>query len=152
MDHHHLEGVPTLLNSLCQQTAEMYQLDVYVVAVDMSSEEFLSYLSCHRLCSHLVCYLCLSVSSPVSYTVPQQVEVIPLESSSVSSLRRVVDSSESVGNLESAANFARFMIPELFPQLTHCLYIDTDIVVLGDVAEVWTQLISSENMIVAVPR
>jgi alpha-1,4-galacturonosyltransferase len=63
-----------------------------------------------------------------------------------------VDSPDIVGNLASAANFARFQLPELFPRLHHALYLDIDIVVQGDVAEVWHYLLTSSKMMVAVPR
>ncbi|CAI8046779.1 UDP-glucuronate 4-epimerase 4 [Geodia barretti] len=133
LDKHHLDGVPALLHSLWQHTSKADQLRVYIVAVDMSSTAVLSYLKCHQISS-------LSV------------EVMELASAAVSPLRRVVDSPDTVGNLASAANFARFMLPHLFPQLHYAVYLDTDTLVLGDVAEVWSHLISSNKMMVAVPR
>ena len=75
-----------------------------------------------------------------------------MPSSAVSPLRRVVDSPEVVGNLASAANFARFLLPDLFPHLHRALYLDIDTLVLGEVGELWSYLVSSENMVVAVPR
>ena len=121
---------------------------MYIVAVDMSSTAVLSYLKCHQISS-------LSVSVPCCARVFSsclQVEVMELASAAVSPLRRVVDSPDTVGNLASAANFARFMLPHLFPQLHYAVYLDTDTLVLGDVAEVWSHLISSNKMMVAVPR
>ena len=81
-----------------------------------------------------------------------QVEMVEVSSAAVSPLRRVVDSPAIVGNLASAANFARFQLPELFPRLHHALYLDIDTVVQGDVAEVWDHLLTSRKMMVAVPR
>ena len=81
-----------------------------------------------------------------------QVEVVSLASSAVTPLRRVVDSPDVVGNLASAANFARFQLPELFPQLHRALYLDIDTIVKGDITELWHYLVSSTQMMVAVPR
>lgn len=81
-----------------------------------------------------------------------QLEIVELSSAAVSPLRRVVDSTNVVGNLASAANFARFQFPELFPHLHCALYLDIDTVVLGDVEEVWQYLLASNKMMVAVPR
>lgn len=79
-------------------------------------------------------------------------EVVELSSSAVSPLRRVIDSPDIVGNLASAANFARFQLPTLLPQLHYGIYLDVDTVVLGDIAELWNYLLSSNKMMVAVPR
>ena len=81
-----------------------------------------------------------------------QLEIVEVSSAAVSPLRRVIDSPDVVGNLASAANFARFQLPELFPRLHHALYLDIDTVVRGDVAEVWHYLHTSRKMMVAVPR
>jgi len=35
------------------------------------------------------------------------------------------------------ANFYRLLIPELFPELTKAIYLDSDIVVVGDLGELW---------------
>ena len=78
--------------------------------------------------------------------------MVELPSKSVSLRRRVVDSAEVVGNLESAANFARFLLPDLFPHLHYAIYLDIDTVVQGDISEVWHYLKTSDKMIVAVPR
>ena len=78
--------------------------------------------------------------------------MVPLASTDVSPLRRVVDSPDIVGNLASAANFARFQLPELLPHLQLALYLDIDTIVRGDVREVWQSLVTSSKMIVAVPR
>ena len=63
-----------------------------------------------------------------------------------------MDSPEVVGNLAGAANFARFLLPSLFPGLSRALFLDVDTVVLGDIAEVWKLLASTDMMMVAVPR
>lgn len=81
-----------------------------------------------------------------------QLEIVEVSSAAVSPLRHVVDSPDIVGNLASAANFARFQLPELFPRLHHALYLDIDTVVQGDVAEVWHYLLASRKMMVAVSR
>jgi UDP-glucuronate 4-epimerase len=133
LDQHHLLGLPAVLQSLQQHTSRVDQLRVYIIAVDMSRATVLSYLACHQLASH-------------------QVEVLELASSAVNPLRRVVDPPDVVGNLASAANFARLQLPEIFPQLHYGLYLDTDTVVQGDIAEVWHHLLSSNKMMVAVPR
>ena len=132
-----------------QQTSSQNRLKVYIVAVDMSSTALLSYLGCHQIPSHLVSPHCSAVQCLCQ---PLQIEVVELSSSAVSSLRRVVDPPDLVGNLASAANFARFLLPDLLPHLSHGLFFDTDSVVLGDVAELWSYLLSSSKMMVAVPR
>ena len=35
------------------------------------------------------------------------------------------------------ANFYRILIPELFPELTKAIYLDSDMVVVGDLGELW---------------
>lgn len=79
-------------------------------------------------------------------------KIIELSSAAVSPQHRVIDSPDVVGNLASAANFARFQIPTLLPQLHHGIYLDVDTIVLGDIAELWDYLLSSNKMMVAVPR
>lgn len=78
--------------------------------------------------------------------------VTELSSKQVSPRRRVVDSPDLVGDLSSAANFARFQFPDLFPSLHRALYLDVDTLVLGDVAELWEVLNTSDKLMVAVPR
>ena len=150
LDVDHLDGVPALLHSLWTHTSKTEQLKVYIVAVDMSAKAVLSYLSCHDIPCHSVSAPSLLCESVINSWY--QVVVVELSSAAVSPLRRVIDSPDTVGNLASAANFARFMLPHLFPQLHHALYLDTDTLVRGDVVEVWSHLVSSRRMMVAVPR
>ena len=66
--------------------------------------------------------------------------------------RYVVDSPDTVGNLASAANYVRFLLPQLLPHLHHILYLDIDILVKNDISEIWYYLMTSKKMMVAVPR
>ena len=75
-----------------------------------------------------------------------------LSSDAVSPLRRVYDSPDLVDSLSSAANFARFQLPDLLPQLHRALYLDVDTLVQGNVLEIWQHLLASSKMMVAVPR
>lgn len=75
-----------------------------------------------------------------------------LSSLAIDLRRHVVDSPDIVGNLASAANFARFQVPQLLPHLQHILYLDIDIVVQSDISEIWYHLMTSKKMMVAVPR
>ena len=67
-------------------------------------------------------------------------------------LVRVYSRPEDVGNLASPANFARFQFHTLFPRLHRAIYLDTDTVVRGDIAQVWRRLVGSRKLLVAVPR
>ena len=65
---------------------------------------------------------------------------------------RVYSRPKDVGNLASPANFARFQFHTLFPELSRAIYLDADVVVLGDIAQVWRRLAESKELLVAVPR
>ena len=64
-----------------------------------------------------------------------------LSSHAVNPLRRVYDSPDLVESLSSAANFTRFQLPDLLPQLHRALYLDVDTLVQGNVLEVWQHLL-----------
>ena len=54
--------------------------------------------------------------------------------------------------LSSAGNFARFYFPSLLSDLDYAVYLDTDTLILGDVAEIWNTLKFSTTTVVAVRR
>ena len=63
LDRYHLAGLPPLLHSLWQHTTQLTK--VYIVAVDMSSDAVLSYLTCHNLPSHQVCIVWYAIYPPL---------------------------------------------------------------------------------------
>lgn len=152
VDRQGFPGLAAVLKSLWQHALQPERLLVHIVLLDEPQESLLSYLRCHSLPTDQV-----STRAPalVAYSLLSslpQLAVTELSSKQVSSQRRVVDPPGLVGDLSSAANFARFQFPDLFPSLHRALYLDVDTLVQGDVAELWNVLSTSDKLMVAVPR
>ena len=73
-------------------------------------------------------------------------------SSWLQGLVHVQASVEAVGNLASDANFARFWFARLFPDLKRAVYLDTDVVVLHDISQLWDSVVSSQQLLAVVER
>eukprot|EP00124_Ichthyophonus_hoferi_P005577 Ihof_evm1s847 gene=Ihof_evmTU1s847 len=55
-------------------------------------------------------------------------------------------------NLNNPLNFARFQLTNIFPDVAKLIYLDPDVVVQGDLTEMWdTHLITNEFALAAVP-
>ena len=55
-------------------------------------------------------------------------------------------------NLESPLNFARFYMHRLFPTLRKVLYVDADVIVQGDVAELYDSSLPHDELCAATFR
>lgn len=65
----------------------------------------------------------------------------------------VLSDSKVVGNLASAANFARFYLDEVFPHLDLIAYIDVDTIMQGEVMDLWNHCSAGSGLVLqAVPR
>ena len=93
--------------------------------------------------SYLRCY---------GYKDHPQIDIVTLDSSMIKEPIKVYSRVSDVGNLASLGNFARFYFHLLFPELSHAIYLDVDVIVLGDVVEIWNQLVAMDTLIVAAPR
>jgi len=56
------------------------------------------------------------------------------------------------GNLDAPNNYVRFHLHELLPEVDRIVYLDSDLVVLGDVAELLQSMDGSNATVAAVPR
>lgn len=156
VDRQAFPGLVAALHSLWQHALQPERLLVHVVLLDEPQESLLSYLRCHNLPTGQVSTspsqaLCSSLMLSVLLSLAQ-LTVTELSSKQVSPQRRVLDPPDLVGNLSSAANFARFQFPNLFPSLHRALYLDVDTVVRGDITELWDWLSTSDKLMMAVPR
>ena len=93
--------------------------------------------------SYLCCY---------GYIHHPQIEVILFDVSMFEESIKVYSRIEDVGNLASLGNFARFYFHSLFPDLGRAIYLDVDTVVMGDIGEVWEQLVTTDKLVLAAPR
>ncbi len=132
-DSDHLPGVPHLLHSIASHSSK--NLHFHVVLSGMMESDFLRYLQCYP-------------SFPSHVTL----DVIRLNPDLLDGLIHVYSSPEEVGNLGSLANFGRFFFHEMFPQLDRALYLDADMVVKGDIEELWRRLCTSDQLLVAISR
>lgn len=55
-------------------------------------------------------------------------------------------------NLESPLNFVRFYLDKLFPQLHRALYLDADVIVRGNVAELFDSILQNDQLCAATFR
>jgi lipopolysaccharide biosynthesis glycosyltransferase len=62
---------------------------------------------------------------------------------------RLLDGCPNVGHLSKAA-YARLLLPELLPELDRVLYLDADLLIYGDVRELW-QTDTGDKVLAAVP-
>ena len=91
-------------------------------------------------------------TSGAVHCVLLQVEVTVLDEGWLEAEIRVYSSVKEVGNLASPANFARLYLHRLFPHLRRVLYLDADVLMRGDVRELWQRLATSKQLLLAVPR
>ena len=134
-DQNHLPGLVSVLHSVIRNTRSVKNLHLHLVLSGLTREEFTHYLQC---------YPPLPVHSPL--------DVVQLDPRLLKGRIHVYSSPEEVGNLSSLANFGRFFFHELFPQLERALYLDADVIVKGDIAELWRQFCASDQLLFAAPR
>ena len=67
-------------------------------------------------------------------------------------LIKVYTSAEAVGNLASPANYARFFLPEILPDVARVIWLDCDTLVVGDLAELWRIALPHNELLAACPR
>lgn len=135
LDREHLPGLLPLLTSLLAHTSSPQTLKLHLVLSGMTDKELFQYLSCYP-------------SLPDHVTL----DVVQLDPMLLSGLVHVYSSPDQVGNLKSLANFGRFFFHQLFPGLERTLYLDVDVIVRGDIVELWRQLCQSKHLLMAAPR
>lgn len=134
-DHTHLPGVLALISSIIANTASSQRLQLHMVLADISEEAFTQYLHCFP-----------------SFPRHMIHDIVQLNPHLLTGRIHVWTPVQIVGNLSSLANFARFFLHELFPTVSKALYLDVDTIVQGDIAELWRQLESSDQLLMAAPR
>ena len=134
-DHTHLPGVLALISSIIANTASSKRLKLHMVLADISEEAFTQYLHCFP-----------------SFPRHMIHNIVQLDPHLLTGRIHVQASVQTAGNLSSLANFARFFFHELFPTVRKALYLDVDTIVQGDIAELWSQLESSDQLMMAAPR
>ena len=100
----------------------------------------------------LGCFLGGGAAAAVNGSV--EVAVLPVEW--LAGRVRVVADPAVTGPLASPLNFARFYLPALLPSLRRALYLDADVVVRGNLMELWRRGVESARALgvpaAAVPR
>jgi lipopolysaccharide biosynthesis glycosyltransferase len=134
-DSRNFPGVMALMASIMNNTHSASRLKFHLVLTEATKESFRHYLRCFP-----------------AFPPDVPLEVIQLETNLLAGKIHVPAKHEVFGNLSSLANFARFFVHDLFPAVKKALYLDTDIIVKGDVADLWEQLEVSEELLLAVPR
>lgn len=130
-----LPGVAAVLHSLTSHTLEALQ--VHIVLTGVTEKQLHQFLHCYP---------------PLPPTPQLSLNTVQLPPELLGGHVHVYSPVSEVGNLSSHANFARFFFHQLFPGLDKAIYLDTDTVVKGDIAELWRELSSSEELLLAAPR
>ncbi|XP_064405544.1 uncharacterized protein LOC135350619 [Halichondria panicea] len=132
-DSEQLPGLISVINSTLNHTQHSEQIVFHIVFI---GERFVieSYLSCYGYSDH------------------PQIDITIFNASLITEPIKVYSKISHVGHLASTGNFARFYFHLLFPELSRAVYLDVDTVVLGDVAEVWSTLQTTNTLLVAAPR
>ena len=134
VDHEHFPGLLGVVNSALSHASQPERLKFHVVLSDVEKSILLSYLGCYGYKDH------------------PQLEVTKLNTDWLKGRIKVYTDAGTVGNLASLANFGRFLFHEHFPELSRAVYLDADTAVLGDIGEFWERLLSTDQLLLAVPR
>ena len=134
VDHEHFPGLLGVVNSALSHASQPERVKFHVVLSGVEESVLLSYLSCYGYKDH------------------PQVKVTKLNTDWLKGRIKVYTDVGRVGNLASLANFGRFLFHEHFPELSRAIYLDADTAVLGDVGEFWERLLSTDQLLLAVPR
>ena len=87
------------------------------------------------------------------YGVAELVVLVPFAPATLASRVRVVADPKVTGHLASPLNFARFYLPQLLPPtVRRVLYLDADVVVQGDLRELFAAPLPPRVPLAAVPR
>ena len=132
-DSEQLPGLVGVVNSTLSHTLYPERIVFHIVYVG-NRAVIDSYLSCYGYKDH------------------PQIDIVTLDSGMIKEPIKVYSRVSDVGHLASLGNFARFYFHQLFPELSHAIYLDIDVIVKGDVVEIWNQLVATEMLIVAAPR
>ena len=128
-------GTVALISSIVNNTRSRDRLKVHVVLAGTTEESFRQYLRCFTTLSQ------------------QRLDVVELDTTLMTKKIRVESSVvRRHGNLKSVANFARFKFHEIFPDMKKALYIDADVIVKGDIAELWQQLEDTDKLLLLAAR
>ena len=133
-DPDHIPGLVGVVSSTLRHTPNPQRLMFHIVFIGAERTLIDSYLCCYGYKHH------------------SQIEVVLFDSSMFEESIKVYSHIEDVGNLASIGNFARFYFHSLFPGLKRAIYLDVDTVVMGDIGEVWEQLVATDKLMVAAPR
>ena len=134
VDNEHFPGLLGVVNSALSHTSQPERLKFHIVLSGIEKSILLSYLGCYGYKDH------------------PQLEVTKLNTDWLKGRIKVYTDVGRVGNLASLANFGRFLFHKHFPQLSRAIYLDADTAVLGDIGEFWERLLSTDQLLLAVPR
>jgi lipopolysaccharide biosynthesis glycosyltransferase len=134
VDKDYWVGLVTAINSILRAAQSPHLVKFHIVVSGVEKERLLSYLRCYDI------------------LLPDQVEVAEMNPDWVRGNIKVHMDSAVVGNLASLGNFARFYFHRLFPDLTRGIYLDSDIIVKGDIFQFWDTLLDSNKILIAAKR
>lgn len=123
-----------VVNSAFRHTSRSHELIFHIVFIGSTRTLIDSYLGCY------------------GYRDSPQIEVVLFGAEDFKETIKVYSKMAEVGDLASVGNFARFYFHSLFPGLRRAVYLDVDTVVMGDVGELWEQLVITDKMLLAAPR
>ena len=129
-DRLHWPGVIGVVNSLRRNSATPERLRIHVLVPAGAEGPFTAFLRCHGIAP--------GSSLDVLGFAPEKVPHVKV---------RV-----KLTNLESPLNFARFYLHELLPTVDKVLYLDADVVVLGDVPALLDAIVPSHELCAATSR
>lgn len=134
VDHKHFPGVLGVLSSTLSHASQPERLRFHVVLSGVEESVLQSFLGCYGFGDH------------------PQMEVTELNPGWLEGRIKVYTDINKVGNLASLANFGRFLFHKHFSDLSRAIYLDADTAVLGDIGEFWDRLLTTDKLLLAVPR
>ena len=135
-------GLPALIRSLQANTGQPSRLRVYVLS--QHDKEQTSSSQHHLRCAGIVT---TASSRPGPGVVAVRTFGADYVTRKLNWTRRGAHA-----RLADSANYARILLPDLLPHLKHALYMDVDMLVLGDVAKLWSTVHGSTFPVQGVPR
>lgn len=102
----------------------------------------------------LACHGFVAPSAPAALYAQRTMtlELVLFAETLVQDRIKVYTAVESVGNLASAANYARFFLPMLLPAVDKVIWLDCDTLLVADIAALWDSALPNNEPMSACPR
>jgi lipopolysaccharide biosynthesis glycosyltransferase len=133
-DESHLPGVAGVINSALAHTSRANTVRFHVI------------VPAGRIDSASARLRCLGVAMNTT------VALVELPDDWLRDKVRVVADPRITGKLASPLNFARFYLAALLPRVNRLVYLDSDVIVNGDITELWRVKLPAGMAVAAVPR